>query len=547
MSDNTKKDSRPRRRASALAVQADIAPDAEAAEPVATAPAAPAQPQLAVIQGGLAGEAAEPVETVEGRAARERAIAEAQAVSEMNRHHACILHGGQVYVIVEDETDGTYCLTSLRALSEWLACKPLFVNALNERTHRLERKRVDRAVVWKQHPNRRNVRRMEFAPERNLGDDIYNMWRGWGVKPVYDMGGAALPIIEHIRTDWCSGNPDLYRWVMSWFAQLVQDPCHKPGTALVLRGAEGTGKGTLADVLMRRLCGSAHAQISNPGQVTGRFNGHWQNKLAVFCDESFWAGDKAAEGVLKALITEPKIGIEYKGKDLFQVDHLARCIFATNNDWAVPAGPTNRRFGVLDVANTHRGDEAYFNVLHACVAGDGAASFFGYLLSYDYSGVNLRKPPVTKGLIDQKILSLESVPGWWKERLWNGFVEDPARPEDGGEWSDVIPTARLYASYLAYCKRTSCRYPEGEEGFSRKLREFASLERKRGSRTDAGRPWVMSFKGEAGIASLDALRGQFEMWIGGPVDWGTSEQDDVESLRPAPDTIPDEIDRDCPF
>jgi hypothetical protein len=35
--------------------------------------------------------------------------------------------------------------------------------------------------------------------------------------------------------------------------------------------------------------------------------------LVVYADEAFWAGDKKAEGVLKAMITEDTIQIEMKG------------------------------------------------------------------------------------------------------------------------------------------------------------------------------------------------------------------------------------------
>ena len=41
-----------------------------------------------------------------------------------------------------------------------------------------------------------------------------------------------------------------------------------------------------------------------------------RDKLVVYADEAFWAGDKKAEGVLKAMITEDTIQIEMKGKDV---------------------------------------------------------------------------------------------------------------------------------------------------------------------------------------------------------------------------------------
>lgn len=476
-------------------------------------------------------------------AARRRAHIELASVLEMNERHACVRVGGNVLIVAEDD-DGRHSLTTFRALSEWLACHPLFVPAASERTGRVESRRVDRAMSWRGHPQRRNVKGLEFAPARDLGPDYYNLWKGWGLAPAYDDGAAARLILDHIRDTWCQGDKTLAHWVLSWFAQLVQEPCRKPGTALVLRGEEGTGKGVIAGVLMRRIVASAHVQILHPGQVTGRFNAIWQSKLFVFADESFWAGDKPSEGVLKGLITEDKLNVEFKGKDVFEIDHHARVVFASNNDWVVPAGPTARRYCVLDVASTYRGDDEYHSALKAAVEGDGAASFFGFLMRYDYSGVNLRQPPTTAALLDQKMMSLDSVPAWWRERLWAGYLDDPQRRHDAEgaedtEWRETVLCGRLFASYAAYCKRTSVRYPEGEESFARKLREFAPLKRKHGPRENGSRPWLYQF-GTDGVSCLHFLRGHFEKWIGGALTWAGDEpeedrdaEDDARAERTA--------------
>jgi hypothetical protein len=487
-------------------------------------------------------------------AKQERARLEMMAVQDMNRTHAAMLLGGQAVVIVED-TEGTHSLTSFKALSDWLACKPLRVPMVNERTERVEVKRTDRALVWKLHEHRRNVTKMNFAPERDLGPAIYNTWKGWQIKPLADDGAAAQPILRHIREVWCVGDTMQANWVLSWLAQMVQQPCSKPGTALVLRGKEGVGKGILAGLLLRRLLGPAFVQITQPGQVTGRFNSIWQSKLAVFADEAFWAGDKPAEGVLKGLITEPKLAVEYKGKDVVEIDHHARVIFASNSEWVVPAGETARRFCVLDVAEKYRGDETYFKALQAAVEGDGAASFLAYLKSYDITGVNLRKPPVTEALLEQKIHSLESVPRWWRERLWLGFIDDPERRQplevDQGEWPSTVLCEQLYDSYTAYSEKVGIRRPEGEAAFAKKLREFCPVERKR--ETSGKRRWFYEFPKDE-TSTFNLLRGHFEKWIGGSLTWAGDEaptpgdgEGKTSAVGRKPNTIGDHLDDQIPF
>jgi hypothetical protein len=70
-------------------------------------------------------------------------------------------------------------------------------------------------------------------------------------------------------------------------------------------------------------------------------------------EEAFWAGDKAAAGALKNLITEDEIMFERKGVDA--ISAFTRLIFTSNEDWAAPVGVDERRFLVVEVES---GDNA---------------------------------------------------------------------------------------------------------------------------------------------------------------------------------------------
>ena len=118
----------------------------------------------------------------------------------------------------------------------------------------------------------------------------------------------------------------------------------------MLRGLKGTGKGTLGQIL-HRLFRHHAMHISNPAHFTGRFNGHLVDVLFLFVDEAFWAGDKAGEGTLKALVTEPTIPIEPKFVNLFQTTNRLKILMASNADWVVPATADERRYFVLDVSD----------------------------------------------------------------------------------------------------------------------------------------------------------------------------------------------------
>ena len=110
-----------------------------------------------------------------------------------------------------------------------------------------------------------------------------------------------------------------------------KNPGRRPGVVLVIRGKQGVGKGVFVNEF-RRLCGSHGIQVTQSSHLVGNFNAHLRDKLIVSADEAFWAGDKCAEGALKALVTEDSMPIEMKGVDVQNATNFVRLIMASNKD-----------------------------------------------------------------------------------------------------------------------------------------------------------------------------------------------------------------------
>ena len=163
----------------------------------------------------------------------------------------------------------------------------------------------------------------------------------------------------------------------------MQRPNEPIGVAVAFRGAQGAGKGVVARTL-GKIFGKHFAHIANGEQLTGRFNASLATSCLVFLDEALWAGDKKGEGVLKALITEPRLQLEAKFRDPIMVDNHSHIIVASNNDWFVPAGMGDRRWFILDVADTYAGTDTrdYWNALYAEIENGGAEAMFYDLLRW---------------------------------------------------------------------------------------------------------------------------------------------------------------------
>jgi hypothetical protein len=112
--------------------------------------------------------------------------------------------------------------------------------------------------------------------------------------------------------------------------------------------------------------------------------------------------------------------IEAKYANAIPVRNCLHLIVASNDDWVVPAGADERRFFVLDVSGSRRGDFDYFKSLADELENGGAEAMLHELLHRDLSSFNVRDVPQTAGLMDQKVRSLHGFDAWWCEVLADG-------------------------------------------------------------------------------------------------------------------------------
>jgi phage/plasmid primase-like uncharacterized protein/phage/plasmid-associated DNA primase len=342
--------------------------------------------------------------------------------------------------------------------------------------------------AWLAHRNRLNYERIALIPNGTVPPDTFNLWRGFGVDPK----PGDWPLIrQHLLEVICSGNESDFRWLLGWLARAVQHPELHAEVAIVLRGLKGTGKGTLAKML--RLVFRHHAMhISNPAHFTGRFNGHLVDVLFLFVDEAFWAGDKAGEGTLKALVTEPVIAIEQKFVNAFQAVNRLKIVVASNADWVVPATHDERRYFVLDVSECRRGDSPYFTRLNQAIDGAELPAFLDHLLKLDLSNFDHRNPPHTTALNTQKLAGADSLTAFWLDCLTNGEIVGTSEFEfnglivgvDKAKWPEDVVAQVLHAAYITHAHNHGDRRPLSDHHMAKKLAELMPDGRLRRTRPD---------------------------------------------------------------
>jgi hypothetical protein len=233
----------------------------------------------------------------------------------------------------------------------------------------------------------------------------------------------------------------MHEYVVNWLAFAIQHPDKPSQVALVMRGKKGVGKSILGTIF-GKLFGQNFLHIFSSKHLVGNFNLHLRDCIFLFADEAFWAGDKAAEGVLKGLITEPTLVIEGKGKDVVITKNMLHIMMASNSEWVAPASLDERRFCILDVGDRRIQNKAYFGAIMKQMENGGYAAMLYDLLNIDISDFDIRDVPDSKGLREQKILSMDPITAWWFQKLQDGTL-----PSQNGEWGLVEKNA-MYDDYV---------------------------------------------------------------------------------------------------
>jgi hypothetical protein len=429
----------------------------------------------------------------------------------MNGEWAVVLMGSKAVILREQEDapiEDRMRIISLEAFRAW---------HLNRFTQRRDKdgeiKIMTHATAWLHDKRRRQYAGIEFAPGDGapVTGGYYNLWRGFSV--MAREGGSFAIFRDHLWTNVAHGDKVLFNWIMAWFAHIIQRPRERIGTALVLRGAMGSGKSKVGEVF-GSLIQSHYFMVDDPRYVTGQFNAHMASCLLLQAEEAVWAGDKAAEGRLKGLVTSKFQMIEQKGIDPIRLDNFVRLIMTSNEDWVVPAGKDERRFCVLDVAPHVAQNHEYFRAMDEELNNGGREALLAHLLALDISGVNLRQIPLTGALLEQKVRSLDSVDGWWMQRLMDGA---PTRGH--AEWPVSVAKEVLFDDYIAYSDKIGIKRRSMESEMGMKLAKLMPTLRETRPYDEA----VSRRRRHLLLPSLDEARAAFDAALNQPNDWPPAE------------------------
>ena len=394
---------------------------------------------------------------------------------------------------------------------KYQALPPIFIN----------KKPIPQAEIWLGSENRREYDSIDYLPGQDTEHlKIFNVWAGFSVKPKE---GKCDKYLAHIYEVISNNNDSIYNYILNWMADAVQNLRERLGVSIVLTGRQGVGKGVFS-VEFGKIWGEHFLAIGRSDALVNNFNSELMGKSLVYADEAFWGGDKQISGILKSMITEDSLRIEYKRKEAIYVRNYVRLIAASNNDRVVPAEMGERRYFVINVSDVRKQDYNYFKEITNEMQNGGRAALLKLLLERDISNVDIRDFPKTKALSNQKMHNLSSIDNFlfhlidvgdinkFVKSLTNITFKDTDYFDTfkiGGGWLDQISSQLLHKIYLWWSSGMKERHPcISIQNFSAKVTESIGAECKRIKLQDGS--WVRGYY----LLPIDETLKHFEMIFG---------------------------------
>ncbi len=412
----------------------------------------------------------------EGKKANKKAKAKKDdAVKDMNRKYAMINIGGQVLIM--QDTDDAEIFMKPADFKLWFRNRNIWLPKNDGGT---TKKNI--ADIWMDSPDRREYNKVIFSPGIPDEPQVYNLWRGFAVEPKK---GSWRLMENHIHDILCSRNLDQYEFFLKICSAIVHhcidsEKNRRPETATVLKGIRGIGKDTFCE-LFGSIFGRHSACVAQKEHLLGKFNSSLQNCVFLHASETFWAGDKQAEGQLKAMITNPELYFEAKYRTPIKLENHASLFISSNEEWVVPAGAHERRFFVPSLSGIKPTDPNYFkNLRHEWATGGAEAMLYDLIHDVKYDQRDFDSPPKTAGLKDQVEISMCLEQQFWCECLDENIVIP---------WQNITTSAELHSLFTVFCDKVGHkkRIPR-QATFMKSINKYSGLNLKpTTSREDTGK------------------------------------------------------------
>lgn len=233
-------------------------------------------------------------------------------------------------------------------------------------------------AVWKSRVPVRKFEALVYLPEEPEFPDgengvRYNIWRRSGIDP---RSGDVAPFLDHMA--FLFPNEDDRNLVLDYLALLTQKPAEKVHFALLIRGAQGTGKSWIGN-LMEMIIGKPNVVRPSNDEVISKWTSWMEGSQLAIVEELMTLGRLEVANRLKPVITDPTIRIEEKNCSIYSIPNKLNFLCFTNHEDALKIEHGDRRWLVV-FSPAAKKEAAYYDSLFGYLDSGGAAFVKHWLL-----------------------------------------------------------------------------------------------------------------------------------------------------------------------
>lgn len=316
---------------------------------------------------------------------------------------------------------------------------------------------------WYDDKDKRKYDKYDSFPKDELCPDyVYNMWEKFPVQLMppanNDKSKAGLEwFLNHINV-MVDYNEIHANFVKMWIAQMFQYPENK-SIHLIFIGLEGSGKGTFVK-FFETLMGGSHRcwECTNPQEhIFGKFNDMMKKAFLVVLNEANKSGTYHANDRMKALISDPTIDIQPKGKTSYTMRSYHRWMSFSNNP--DPNHKLKRRDLTFRMSDDKINNVEYFNEGNEYAKSiEVAKAIYDYFMAYE-TKPKIVESDIPEGQYDNML----------KETQKDPIMEFLEEMVYAGTGIRHIPINTLYESYLDFCRRNHIHWTKDKGSFSTRL------------------------------------------------------------------------------
>ena len=282
--------------------------------------------------------------------------------------------------------------------------------------------------------------------------------------------------IKELIMNLCGNDELSYNYFNNWLGWIIKNPTEKLPTAIIFQGMQGSGKGTLKNLVLDRIFGN-NCQEINQTQLESSFNEYLMGKQIIMANEVMHNENRQTlPNVLKNLVTDEYITISRKFRKEIVARNYTHWIFCTNNDNPLKIDEDDRRYNVFYSKKLRKGfgTEIRINLDYEL------KEYISYLKSLVIDFTDVSEPIMTEAKKEVIELNKDSVEKFREslqqyDSILTAYIDIFGHDSyfkifnNFGDGHRYVSTENFFLLYQQYCDKMKERGKFNKQNFSKKL------------------------------------------------------------------------------